>query len=66
MPQIRPPALENAISEDLTPLGKVETRKGRLIVLPNSHVHKVSEMVKRVIDDDETNKDTQVAKRLIA
>jgi Protein of unknown function (DUF4246) len=44
VPQSRPPTVEEMIEEGLTPLGKVTTPKGRLIVFPNSHVHKVSDM----------------------
>lgn len=43
--QCRPLALEKETKNGLVPLGKVESKKGRLIVFPNSHVHKVTEMV---------------------
>ena len=36
--------MEDIIDEGLMPLGTVETRKGRLVVFPNSHVHKVSQI----------------------
>lgn len=42
---MRPEAVETWISDGLTPLGTVETNKGRLIVFPNSHVHCVEEMM---------------------
>jgi hypothetical protein len=37
-------AVEQLVDEGLVPLGTVATLKGRLIVFPNSHVHKVSDM----------------------
>jgi Protein of unknown function (DUF4246) len=37
-------AAEEMIRVGLIPLGKVSTPKGRLIVFPNSHVHKVTDM----------------------
>ncbi|CAJ1945269.1 unnamed protein product [Cylindrotheca closterium] len=40
--QVRPREMEDIIDEGLMPLGTVETRQGRLVVFPNSHVHKVS------------------------
>ena len=49
VPQIRPRTLEHEIECGLVPLGKVETPKGRLIVFPNSHVHKVTKMVNESI-----------------
>jgi len=45
LPQARPEAVEERMATGLTPLGTVETPKGRLIVFPNSHVHRVEEMV---------------------
>ncbi|KAL3805310.1 hypothetical protein HJC23_009017 [Cyclotella cryptica] len=45
VPQIRSDLFESYIEEGLYKLGKVETPKGRLIVFPNSHVHKVTEMI---------------------
>ena len=57
--QDRPPAVEKAIVEGLTPLGSVETPKGRLIVFPNSHVHKVEDMVNDLmLDDDSDDEET--------
>lgn len=41
IPQIRHPQLEQIVNDGLIPLGTVETRKGRLVVFPNSHVHRV-------------------------
>lgn len=43
--QTRHPSFESLVEEGLAPLGQVATRKDRLIVFPNSHVHKVSKMV---------------------
>jgi Protein of unknown function (DUF4246) len=42
--QSRLPAAEEMIRVGLIPLGKVSTPKGRLVVFPNSHVHKVTDM----------------------
>jgi Protein of unknown function (DUF4246) len=42
--QSRLPVAEEIIRAGLIPLGKVSTLKGRLIVFPNSHVHKVTDM----------------------
>jgi len=42
--QSRPEALEEKIREGLLPLGQVKTLPGRLLVFPNSHVHKVTEI----------------------
>lgn len=60
VPQMRHEAADQRIAEGLTPLGTVETPKGRLIVFPNSHVHKVEEMLKSNISENGT-----VAKRRI-
>lgn len=43
--QVRPYAVDDFIQEGLKPLGTMETLKGRLIVFPNSHVHRVTEMI---------------------
>ena len=43
--QIRHPCLEEMIRNGLLPLGTVETAKGRLIVFPNSHVHRVKTLL---------------------
>lgn len=48
--QIRPRPLEDAIDTGLMPLGLVQTLNKRLIVFPNSHVHKVTEL-KNLSDD---------------
>ena len=42
--QIRPPMLEERIDEGILPLGTAKTLPGRLLVFPNSHVHKVSKL----------------------
>jgi hypothetical protein len=63
--QTRPPALEAVMKAGLVPLGKVETSKGRLIVFPNSHVHRVGEMINTTlratttIDEDDTKEPLQ-------
>jgi len=43
--QDRPEAQERIIENGLKPLGTVEIFKGRVIVFPNSHVHRVTEMI---------------------
>lgn len=48
--QVRPRETEDIIHQGLLPLGTVETRKGRLVVFPNSHVHKVSEIKNTATD----------------
>lgn len=48
--QTRPRPLEDAIVTGLMPLGLVQTLNKRLIVFPNSHVHKVTEL-KNLSDD---------------
>lgn len=55
--QFRPTSLESIIQKGLIPLGRVETKKGRLIVFPNSHVHKVDDMVN--LDSDMTSSETR-------
>ena len=60
VPQSRPEAVEQRIHTGLTPLGTVETPKGRLIVFPNSHVHRVEEMLNSDIGEN-----GKVAKRRI-
>lgn len=42
--QIRPTEMEEVISEGLQPIGQAKTLPGRLLVFPNSHVHKVTEL----------------------
>eukprot|EP00526_Cylindrotheca_closterium_P011461 CAMPEP_0113621420 /NCGR_PEP_ID=MMETSP0017_2-20120614/10946_1 /TAXON_ID=2856 /ORGANISM="Cylindrotheca closterium" /LENGTH=494 /DNA_ID=CAMNT_0000531165 /DNA_START=1 /DNA_END=1485 /DNA_ORIENTATION=- /assembly_acc=CAM_ASM_000147 len=42
--QDRPRELDEKINEGLLPLGQVKTLAGRLLVFPNSHVHKVTEL----------------------
>lgn len=54
VPQCRHPHLENILSNGLSPLGMVETLDGRLIVFPNSHVHKVTMMKKVLTQVDES------------
>jgi hypothetical protein len=39
-----PREVETMIAEGLLPVGQIETNKGRLVVFPNSHVHKVTEL----------------------
>jgi len=43
--QMRPREVERIISEGLQPLGQVKTLEGRLLVFPNSHVHKVTTLM---------------------
>ncbi|GMH42700.1 hypothetical protein BSKO_10619 [Bryopsis sp. KO-2023] len=45
IPQDRHPAAEKIIADGLLPVGKLGTGEGRLIVFPNSHVHKVDTLV---------------------
>lgn len=55
-PQIRPPALQEKIDDGLLPLGQVETLPGRLLVFPNSHVHKVTELKNHSTEKDMVKK----------
>jgi hypothetical protein len=43
--QIRSEAVDDIIHQGLQPLGQVETIEGRLLVFPNSHVHKITKLV---------------------
>lgn len=45
VPQDRHPTVNSMVNVGLAPMGRVETRKGRLIVFPNSHVHKVETLL---------------------
>ena len=60
--QCRPVHLDRIIHEGLLPLGKVETLPKRLLVFPNSHVHKVTEVENLSID---ANASDSVQKRRI-
>ena len=62
VPQCRHPAVSDVVEQGLVPLGSVSTPKGRLIVFPNSHVHKVSEMS---FDRSDDNDDKKSSKRRI-
>ncbi|HPH27998.1 MAG TPA: DUF4246 family protein [Pseudomonadota bacterium] len=42
--QCRPSPVAELVDEGMIPLGSVETPAGRLIVFPNSHIHKLSEL----------------------
>lgn len=44
VPQCRHPITDAVVSDGLRPLGTLPTPKGRMIVFPNSHVHKLSKM----------------------
>ena len=68
VPQIRARAAEGYIATGLTPLGTVETPRGRLIVFPNCHVHRVNDMVHAIVgggDDDDDDDDVSIGKRRI-
>jgi hypothetical protein len=40
--QIRPRPIEDLVEEGTIPVGSVATPKGRLVVFPNSHIHKLT------------------------
>lgn len=40
--QIRPAPVQDLVDEGTIPLGRVATPEGRLLVFPNSHIHKLS------------------------
>jgi len=56
VPQDRPAQLDGIVKTGLVPLGRVETPKGRLVVFPNSHVHKVARMINDAGCDNDENK----------
>jgi len=66
---IRPRPLEDMINNGLIPLGKVQTRPGRLIVFPNSHVHKVGEIQNQAtcgaVDGKAAKRDSESKRRLV-
>eukprot|EP00546_Thalassionema_frauenfeldii_P009875 CAMPEP_0178919038 /NCGR_PEP_ID=MMETSP0786-20121207/14189_1 /TAXON_ID=186022 /ORGANISM="Thalassionema frauenfeldii, Strain CCMP 1798" /LENGTH=671 /DNA_ID=CAMNT_0020592873 /DNA_START=19 /DNA_END=2031 /DNA_ORIENTATION=+ len=62
--QSRPSHLERIIDDGILPLGRVETLPRRLLVFPNSHVHKVSE-IKNVVNMDDHNASDSIQKRRI-
>jgi len=44
VPQSRPAVVDSLVREGLVPIGSLETPADRLLVFPNSHVHKLSTM----------------------
>ncbi|KAL3936253.1 MAG: hypothetical protein SGBAC_008396 [Bacillariaceae sp.] len=58
--QTRPAELEEKINEGLLPLGQVRTLAGRLLVFPNSHVHKVTELKNTSTEKDGTKKKRRI------
>ena len=56
---------ERMIEDGLTPLGTVETLEKRLLVFPNSHVHKVSKIENCNAPSVDTNDTDSVQKRRI-
>ncbi len=52
VPQCRAMEQEKVIKSGLVPLGQVETLANRLLVFPNSHVHKVRKMQNKSTDVD--------------
>jgi hypothetical protein len=42
--QVRPVPVDDMVNEAMVPLGSVDTPQGRLVVFPNSHVHKLTPM----------------------
>lgn len=47
--QMRPSFINNLIYDGLFPLGRVETLKKRMIVFPNSHIHKVTRLSRKSV-----------------
>lgn len=58
--QRRHPSTDSVVADGIRPLGKLPTPKGRMIVFPNSHVHKLSKMFR-----DESCSDELVRRRII-
>ena len=44
MPQDRPTAFNDMVEEGTIPIGRVPTPAGRLLVFPNSHIHKLTKL----------------------
>jgi len=64
-PQQRAPIVDHIIQEmGLTHLGNVETKKNRLIVFPNTHVHKLSKMVNSAMAE-EGNEGKRARRRIV-
>ncbi len=64
--QCRPDHLERIIAEGLLPLGKVQTLPRRLVVFPNSHVHKVTKLENQATTiANDTNSSNSVQRRRI-
>ncbi len=42
--QCRPRPIEQLVNEGTIPIGSLDTPEGRLLVFPNSHIHKLSEL----------------------
>ena len=63
--QMRHPAHEQLIAEGLHPLGTVETRKGRLVVFPNSHVHRVKTL-RNVLQDQGSSSNAVADSKTVA
>eukprot|EP00980_Cylindrotheca_fusiformis_P026943 scaffold18138_cov128-Cylindrotheca_fusiformis.AAC.9 len=62
--QSRPHELDCIIDDGLQPLGQVETIQGRLLVFPNSHVHKVTKL-ENVLPAADGNGETKKKRRII-
>jgi hypothetical protein len=65
MPQCRHPRQDEIVQEGLLPLGRVETRKGRLVVFPNSHVHKVDTLINTALAVEDGGIDDVATRRII-
>ena len=65
--QDRPKFINDVIKGGLFPLGRVETLKRRMIVFPNSHVHKVTKLVKKSVQSlgDDRNPKSIARRRIV-
>eukprot|EP01083_Nonionella_stella_P132901 404076_1 len=63
--QSRPAPLDQMIEDGLSPLGTAKTLSKRLLVFPNSHVHKVSKLENTNVPSVDTNETDSVQKRRI-
>jgi len=63
--QLLPSHLERVIEDGMLPLGMVKTLQRRLLVFPNSHVHKVSEMENMSYMNDTNTSDSIQKRRII-
>lgn len=67
LPQCRHPVTEKIVGEGMQPLGTLRTPRGRMIVFPNSHVHKVKKMRRKgaSTSGEKSQKDEKARRRIV-